>query len=292
MQLFGAFHYEFMQRAVVAGCFIAVLCSTLGVFLVLRRLSLIGDGLAHVTFGSVAVGLLLRTEPTYTAIPLVMLSSLGILRLVEKARVYGDAAIGIVSSLGVAGGITLVSLSGGFNVDLFSFLFGSILSVSGAEVITSVVLSVAVILMVFLFYDELVSITFDEECARVSGIKTQRINTILVLLTALTVVLAMKVVGVMLVSAMLILPASAALQVAKSFRMGMVVAAMISVFSVVFGIWISFLADLPAGGTIVLTNFTIFMLILGYRAKVPSKAKLLEPSQGVESKLLDGRELP
>jgi zinc transport system permease protein len=292
MQLFDAFHYQFMQRAMLAGCCIAVLCSTLGVFLVLRRLSLIGDGLAHVTFGSVAVGLLLRTEPMYAAIPLVMLSSLGILRLVEKARVYGDAAIGIVSSLGIAGGITLVSLSGGFNVDLFSFLFGSILSVSGAEVITSVVLSAVVILMVILFYDELVSITFDEECARASGIRTRRINAILVLLTALTVVLAMKVVGIMLVSAMLILPASAALQVGRSFRMSMVIAAAISVFSVVFGIWISFMADLPAGGTIVLTNFVIFVLILGYRARTPSRARLLEPSPDAEPKLSNGGVLP
>jgi len=273
MHIFDAFHYQFIQRAFVAGCFIAVLCSTLGVFLVLRRLSLIGDGLAHVTFGSIAVGLMLRMEPMYTAIPLVMLSSLGILRLMEKARVYGDTAIGIISSLGIAAGIILVSLSGGFNVDLFSYLFGSILSVSNAEVITSVVLSIAVILTVFLFYHELVSITFDEECAKISGIKTRRLNAILILLTSLTVVLAMKVVGIMLVSAMLILPATAALQVAKSFKMSIVIAAAIAVFSVISGIWISFAADLPTGGTIIILNFIILMLILGYRAKKPLKAK-------------------
>jgi zinc transport system permease protein len=266
--MFELFHYYFIQKAIVAGCFIGVLCSTLGVFLVLKRLSLIGDGLAHVTFGSVAVGLLLRSQPMYAAVPLVMLSSLGILRLIERARLYGDTAIGIVSSLGIATGIILVSISGGYNVDLFSYLFGSILSISNTEVITSIVLSVIVMLMVLLFYNELASTTFDEEMAKVSGIKTRRINEILVVLTALTVVLAMKVVGIMLVSALLILPASAALQTAKSFKATIIVAGIIAVFSVISGIWISFAANLPSGGTIVIINFFIFMLMFGYSKNV------------------------
>jgi zinc transport system permease protein len=280
MHLFDVFHYQFIQRALLAGCFIGVLCSTLGVFLVLRRLSLIGDGLAHVTFGSIAVGLLLRLEPMYAAIPLVMLSSLGILKLVEKARVYGDTAIGIVSSLGVATGIILVSVSGGFNVDLFSYLFGSILSISKAEVVISVVLAIAVILMVLLFYNELVSIAFDEDCAKISGIKTGRLNAILILLTALTVVLAMKVVGIMLVSAMLILPASAALQVAKSFKMSLLMAAAIAVFSVVSGIWISFMADLPTGGVIILMDFILFLGALGWRARKTIQDHAFHAGQG------------
>lgn len=267
MHLFDVFQYQFIQRALLAGCFIGILCSTLGVFLVLRRLSLIGDGLAHVTFGSVAVGLLLRLEPMYAAVPLVLLSSLGILRLVEKARVYGDTAIGIVSSLGVATGIVLVSLSGGFNVDLFSYLFGSILSISRAEVITAVILSLLVILIVSLFYHDLVAIAFDEDCAKISGIRTRRLNTILILLTALTVVLAMKVVGIMLVSALLILPASAALQVAGGFRRSLLLAAAFAVFSVVSGIWISFLANVPTGGMIILVNFAIFLGALAWSAR-------------------------
>ena len=275
--MFELFQYYFIQKAIVAGCFIAVLCSTLGVFLVLKRLSLIGDGLAHVTFGSVAVGLLLHSQPMYTAVPLVMLSSLGILRLTERARLYGDTAIGIVSSLGIASGVILVSISGGYNVDLFSYLFGSILSISNAEVITSIVLSVIVMLMVLLFYNELASTTFDEEMAKVSGIKTRRINEILVILTALTVVLAMKVVGIMLVSALLILPASAALQTAKSFKTTIIIAGTIAVFSVISGIWISFVANLPSGGTIVIINFLIFMLMFGYKTINVLKTKPEEP---------------
>jgi zinc transport system permease protein len=266
--MFELFNYHFIQKAIVAGCFVAILCSTLGVFLVLKRFSLIGDGLAHVTFGSVAVGLLVQSQPMYTAIPLVMLSSLGILRLTERARVYGDMAIGIVSSLGIAAGIILVSISGGYNIDLFSYLFGSILSISNTEVITSIVLSVIVIIIVSLFYNDLVSISFDEECAKVSNIKVRRINEILVLLTALTVVLAMKVVGIMLVSALLILPGAAALQTAKSFKATMIIAGAIAVFSVVSGIWISFMVNLPTGGTIVMINILIFMLLFGCKTVI------------------------
>ena len=140
MDIVNLLSHGFIQRALVAGSFIAILCATLGTFLVLRRFSLIGDGLAHVTFGGVAVGLFLQLYPMYVAIPIVMLSSLGILKLVEKARMYGDAAIGIVSSLGIACGILLASAAGGFNIDLFSYLFGSILAISGTEVATSIVL--------------------------------------------------------------------------------------------------------------------------------------------------------
>lgn len=271
--MFEIFQYQFIIKALVAGSFIAILCSTLGIFLVLRRLSLIGDGLAHVTFGSIAIGLLLRLQPMYAAIPLVMISSLGILKLIEKARLFGDTAIGIVSSLGISIGIILVSVSGGFNVDLFSFLFGSILAISTAEVIISIVMSVIVIISVLLFYNDLVSITFDEECAKISGIKTKRINQILILLTALTVVLAMKVVGIMLVSALLILPSASALQIAKSFKASIIIAAIVAVFSVISGIWISCIANLPSGGTIVLINFIIFISIFSLKGKTAFKHK-------------------
>ncbi|KAF0220448.1 MAG: zinc transport system permease [Geobacteraceae bacterium] len=260
--------YGFIQRALLAGTLIAVLCAVLGVFLVLRRLSLIGDGLAHVTFGSVAIALYLRINPVYVtvaAIPLVLLSSLGILKLTDKARIYGDAAIGTVSSLGIACGILLASAAGGFNVDLFSYLFGSILSISSTELVISVGLFGVVMLVVALFYNDLFAITFDEELAKSSGIKTERINAVLVLLTALTVVLAMKVVGIMLISALLILPAVSALQISRGFRTTIAVAAGFAVFSVVSGIFGSFVLNLPTGGAIVIIN--IFLFILAFALK-------------------------
>lgn len=260
--------FGFIQRALLAGTLIAVLCSVLGVFLVLRRLSLIGDGLAHVTFGSVALALFLRLNPVYVtlaAIPLVMLSSVGILRLTDRARIYGDAAIGIVSSLGIACGIILASVSGGFNVDLFSYLFGNILAIGSADLWLAVALFAVVILGVFFFYHDLFAITFDEELAKSSGIRAERINTLLVLLTALTVVLAMKLVGIMLISALLILPPVAALQVARSFRGTIIAAACMGTVSVGSGIFASFLLNLPTGGTIVLVNFLMFILAFAWK---------------------------
>lgn len=265
MEIIDFLGYGFAQRALIAGSFIAVLCSTLGVFLVLRRLSLVGDGLAHVTFGAVSVGLILKSHPVYVAIPLVMLGSLGILRLMERARIHGDAAIGIVSSMGIACGIILASLAGGFNADLLGFLFGNILAVSIGEVAISIALSLAVLFTVSFFYYDLMSLTFDEDSAKASGIKTGKINTILMLLTGLTVVLSMRVVGVMLVSALLILPAVTAMQVSRGFRMTLLTAAGASLVSVTGGIVLSFVLDLPASAVIVLINFVLFISAFSIR---------------------------
>jgi len=260
MTLLDLLSYEFIQRAYVAGSFVSVLCAVLGLFLVLRKLSLIGDGLSHVSFGAIALGLFLGFYPFYVAIPLVIGGSYLILKLTEKARIYGDAAIGIVSSVSIAGGVILASLSKGFNVDLFSYLFGNILAISNREVFLSVGLSVVILLVIIFLYNDLFSTTFDEQFARVTGIKTERINVALIFLTAITVVLAVKVVGILLISAMLILPASTALQLAKGFKAAMITAAGIAVFSVLTGITVSFYADLPAGATVVMVNFLLFAL--------------------------------
>lgn len=268
MDIVNLLSHGFIQRALIAGSFIAILCATLGTFLVLRRFSLIGDGLAHVTFGGVAVGLFLHLYPMYVAIPIVMLSSLGILKLVEKARMYGDAAIGIVSSLGIACGILLASAAGGFNIDLFSYLFGSILAISGAEVATSIALSAVLITVIWLFYHELLSISFDEESAKATGVRTKGINTILVLLTSLTVVLAMRLVGIMLISSLLILPSVTALQITRGFKMTIVTASLVGVLSVILGVFVSFMADLPTGATIVILNFLFFLGTVIYRKLV------------------------
>ena len=276
MTLIDIFSYSFMQRALVSGILVGILCAVLGVFLVLRRLSLIGDGLAHVTFGSVALALALKAQPTYVtlaALPVVLLSSLGILKLTEKARIYGDAAIGIVSAAGIAGGIIIAGASGGFNVELFSYLFGNILAISSSETILAGVLFCVVIAVVTINYNRLFAITFDEELARSSGIKVERINALLALLTALTVVLAMKLVGILLVSALLIIPPVTALQVARSFRLTIILAALFAVFSVTAGILLSFSLNLPSGGIIVLLNIVLLMLSLGWRKSFVSQQR-------------------
>jgi zinc transport system permease protein len=277
MELIDFLSYGFIQRAMITGFFIAVLCSFLGFFLVLRRLSLIGDGLAHVAFGSVAVALFLRTVTLYVSIPVVMLSSLGILKLIEKARLHGDAAIGIVSSLGIATGILLASLAGGFNIDLFSYLFGNILAISYEEMILSILLSGVVLLFIIFFYHDLVSVTFDEESAKAAGVKTRRIDTLLFLLTAVTVVLAMKAVGIMLTSALLILPAVTSLQVSKGFRTSLLISSLVSVTSIVGGIFISFWLNLPTGATIVVVNFLIFLTVFACKKQNSSRIRWKKP---------------
>lgn len=260
MTILDIIQFAFVQKAFIAGSFMALLCSVLGLFLILQRLSLIGDGLSHVSFGAVALGLFFGFYPIYFAIPVVALASLLILKLAKKGRLYGDAAIGIVSSVGIAGGVILASLAGGFNVDLFSYLFGNILAISTAEMYISIALSLLVLLVVYFFYYDLFSITFNEEYAKTTGIKTEAINSLLVVLTAITAVLAVKVVGVMLVSALLILPAAASLQLGGGFKMTLFLSAIFSVFSVIAGILISILFNIPAGATIVLVNFVLFSM--------------------------------
>jgi zinc transport system permease protein len=274
MEMIDFLSYGFIQRALITGFFIALLCSFLGFFLVLRRLSLIGDGLAHVTFGSIAVALFLKTFALYISIPLVMISALGILRLIERAKLHGDAAIGIVSSLGIALGILLASLAGGFNIDLFSYLFGNILAISQEEMIFSILLSGVVFLLIVFFYHDLLSTTFDEESAKTVGIKTKRINTILFLLTAVTVVLTMKAVGILLTSALLILPAVTSLQVSKGFKASLLISSLIGILSVLGGIFISFWLNLPTGATIVMFNFLIFLLVFAYKKQNTKKGRL------------------
>ena len=266
MDLGEIFSYTFVQRALLAGILIAAVSSILGVFLVLRRLSLIGDGLAHITFGGVAMVLLIGLSPLYVtlaALPIVMLSSLAIFQLTRSKRIRGDAAIGIVSSIGIALGIILSSLSGGYNVDLLSYLFGNILTVTQTELALSLIIFLFVAAAVIFFYRDLFAVTFDEDLAKSMGIKTKRINIILFLLTAVTAVLAMKITGIMLVSAMLILPPVTALQLSLSFKMTIFAAVGFSVLSVINGIIVSFVLNLPAGGTIVMFNAVFLLIVFG-----------------------------
>ncbi|HOC59062.1 MAG TPA: metal ABC transporter permease [Smithellaceae bacterium] len=268
MGLMEIFYYGFVQRALLAGALIASVSALLGLFLILRRFSLIGDGLAHSTFGSVAVVLLIGVSPFYitlAALPLVMVSSLAIYKLTSSRTINADAAIGMISSLGIAIGIILASLSGGFNVDLFSYLFGNILTVNNTELLLSFFVFAGVLFVVVYFYDELFAITFDQELAQSMGVKTGRMNVILFLLTAIAAVLAMKVAGIMLVSALLILPALTALQLSLKFRTTMIAAVGFAVGAVFCGILFAFLLNLPAGATIVLFNISFFLLVFAVK---------------------------
>lgn len=255
-----ALQYGFMLRALTAGSLIAISCAILGVFLVLRSYSLIGEGLSHFAFGTIGLGLLLNVYPLTVTIPLVIVASFWILHLVDKTNIYADAAIGLVSAIGIAIGITLSSKGGGFNVDLFSYLFGDILAVNLLETFIAIGVSTVVIVLISLFYQELFAITFDEEYAQVCGLKTHALNHLLIILTAVTVVLGIKVVGTMLVSSLIIFPAVTALQLGHGFKQVIITAAVVGLISVLAGIVNAFIFDLPAGASIVLINFVLFLL--------------------------------
>lgn len=265
MDIIALFQYGFIRNALIAGSFTAIACAALGIFLVLRKMSLIGDGLSHVSFGAIALGLFLGVYPFSIAIPFVVLASILMLKITEKANVYGDAAIGIVSAVGIAIGVILASVANGFNVDLFSYLFGNILAISNQEVILSVFLSFAVLIVIYIFYWDLFSATFDEEYAMTTGINTRGINILLTVLTAITVVLCVKMVGVMLVSALLILPAVTALQISRKFSAAIFIAGIASWISILVGIIFSFIMNLPTGATIVMVNALWFALALLYK---------------------------
>lgn len=253
--------FSFMQRAIAAGVLIAIACSVLGVFLVLRRDAMLGHGLAHVTFGGVALGLLLGVSPLWTALAVAILAAILLIKLREAAQLHGDTAIGIVSSVGFALGIVFASISGRFSVELFSYLFGNILAIGPGEVWTSAVLGLAVVISVVLNYHDLVAITFDRELARTSGIPVQPLDLLIALLSAVTVVLAMKVVGLLLVAALIVIPAATALQIAGNFRMAIIWSCVVGVFSVLGGLVVSYYMDIPSSGAIVLLEAILFGLV-------------------------------
>jgi zinc transport system permease protein len=254
------FSYAFMQRAFLAGLGVSVACAVLGVFLVLRRDAMIGHGLAHVTFGGVALGLVLYLSPIWVALGVAVLSALGILKLKERAGLYGDTAIGIISSLGMALGIFLVSLAGSFNLDLFGYLFGNILAIDAEEVWVAFLLALAVLITVALFYQEFLFLTFDAESAKVSGVQVKRLDVLMAILTAVTVVVGMKVVGILLISALLVIPAAAALQAARSFKEALALSAMLGAISAVAGLMAAFFFNWPPSGTIVLVSGILFLV--------------------------------
>ncbi len=255
-----ALQYDFIVKALLVGTLIAVCCSFLGVFLVLKKFSLIGDGLAHVSFASVAVALLLSASPLLVSIPLVILASFLILKLNERADLHGDAAIGLVSSFAIAAGVLIASLAKGFNVDLMSYLFGSILVISDIDVIISIALSAVVIILVLLFYNNLFAITYDEEFARVMGLNTRFMNYLIAVLTSVTIAVGIRIVGTMLISSLIVFPTVTALQVSKGFKGTIVISAVVSAVCVILGVLVSYLFSLPTGAAIVLLNAVIFLV--------------------------------
>lgn len=253
-----SFQYTFVIQALIVGIFIAVSTSFLGVFLVLKKFSLIGDGLAHVTFASVGLAFLFQQEPLLFSLPIVALASLLILKISSSETIYGDTAIGMVSTSALAFGVVLISVAQGFNADLFSYLFGSILLVSSFEVILTIMLTLVIVLFLFYYYHDLIALTYDEEFATLNGVKSTYLNDLLAILTAIVIVLGIRILGTMLISALIIFPVASAMQVTSGFLKTIITTIIIAILAVVLGLLFSIGLNFPSGATIVLMNAIIF----------------------------------
>jgi zinc transport system permease protein len=256
------FQYSFMVRAIQAGLIVGLICPLIGIFLVLRRYSLMADTLAHVSLAGVAIGLITKINPIITALITSVVASIAIEKLRSSKRVYGESALALFLSGSLALAIVLISLARGFNVDLFSYLFGSITTVKESDIGIIFILGIVVISLVIAFYKELVYISFDEETARVSGIPTRLINMLLIVLTATTIAISMRIVGILLISALIVIPVITALQLKKGFLQTIVIAELISLSSVISGIFASYYFNLAAGGTIVLVSLALFAITI------------------------------
>ncbi len=257
--------YGFLQRALVAGIFIGQACAVLGVFLLLRRDAMIGHGLSHITFAGVSLAFLLHALPLPVAMVFSSLAALGILKLKESAGLHGDTAIAIVSSVGMALGLVLATLAGNFSVAILNTLFGEILAIEPVEVGLSIGAAALALILILGNYRPLVFATFDRESALVAGVRVRRLDALVTVLTAVTIVLGMKVVGILLVSALIVIPAAAGLQIAASFRSAVGIASFVSFLSVIGGLFTAVALDLPASGAIVLVSFVLFAAAFAWR---------------------------
>ncbi|MBR0208385.1 MAG: metal ABC transporter permease [Oscillospiraceae bacterium] len=258
MSILSMFSYHFIQRALVVGVLVSLCAALLGVSLVLKRYSMIGDGLSHVGFGALAVASAFHLAPLAVTVPVVVLSAVLLLRLRGSSRVKGDAAIAIISSSALAIGVIVVSVTSGMNTEVSSYLFGSILSLSRGDAVLSVILSLAVIALFVLLYPRLFAVTFDETFARATGAHADLYNTLLAVLTAVTVVLGMRMMGALLISSLIIFPALSAMKLCRSFRSVVLCAALISVVCFVFGMIASYVFETPSGASIVAVDLIAF----------------------------------
>jgi len=261
------FQYGFMIRALEAGAMVALIAPLIGMFLVLRRYSLIADALAHVSLAGIAIGLFFGLNPILTALVTAVIASLGMERLRLSKKVYGESALALFLFGSLALSVVILSLARGLNANLFNYLFGSILTVTLNDIYIIAVLAVVVVLVLAFFYRALVYISFDEEAAKVSGLPVDLINFILIILAALTVALAIPIVGVLLIAALIVIPVITALQFRRSFFKTIVYAQMISLFSVLAGIFTAFFLDLSTGGTIVLIMLAIFLVVFSAKQR-------------------------
>ena len=260
MNILQMFSYPFMQRALIAGVLVSLCAALLGVPLVLKRYSMIGDGLSHVSFGALAIAVALGVTPLYFSIPVVILAAFFLLRMASHPHWNSDAAIAAVSASALAIGILVISRTTGMTTDVDNYMFGSVLAMTKGDVALSMILSVTVLALYLLFYHQIFAVTFDESFSRATGLKVDACNTLLAILTALTIVLGMRMMGAMLISSLVIFPALSAMRVRKSFRGVVILAGILSVTCFCAGLTASYLLSTPVGATVVIADLLAFLV--------------------------------
>ena len=260
MMLLEMLSYPFLVRAFLVGVLVSLCAALLGTSLVLKRYSMIGDGLSHVGFGALAIASALGVAPLAVAVPVVVVAAVLLLRVSQSGRVRGDAAIALISSGALAVGVLVISLTSGVNTNVSNYMFGSILTISGSDAVLSVILCAAVLVVFTLFYPRIFAVTFDEIFARATGTKAEGYNMLLAILTAITVVLGMRMMGALLISSLIIFPALSAMRVFRSFRSVTVCSAVLSVVCFTLGMTLSYALETPSGASVVAVNIIAFAL--------------------------------
>ena len=265
------FTYPFILRAFVVGTLVSLCSALLGVNLVLKRYSMIGDGLSHVAFSAMAVATVMNWAPLWVAIPVVIAASYVLLRLGANDRLSGDSAIALLSTGALAVGIFIISMKSGINTDINNYMFGSVLAISRSDVTLSVVLSLAVLALYVLFYNKIFAVTFDEPFAKATGVRADFYNMLIAVLTAVTIVLGMRMIGALLISSLIIFPAMSSMRVFKCFRNVVICSAEISVVCFLAGLIISYECSTPTGASVVLINiavFAVFCAVAFFRGRI------------------------
>ena len=263
--VFEMLQYEFMQNAILAGITASIICGVVGVFVVLKRIVFISDGIAHTSFGGVGLGYLLGINPMITTLFFALASALGIGAVSKRARLHEDTIIGIMMALGMALGILFIGLSEGYAPDLFSYLFGNILAVSKTDIYLMLILAVIIIAAVTALYKEFVLMAFDEEYAKASGLPAAMLYYLFLLIVALTVVILIKIVGIILLIALLTLPAATSKQLTNNLKHMIILSIALGVIYVLAGIYLSSLFNLPSGATIIVVSAIVFFVQLALK---------------------------
>lgn len=264
--IFEMMSYPFLVRAVIGGVLVSLCASLLGVSLVLKRYSMIGDGLSHVSFGALSVALAVGWSPLKVSIPVVILAAFFLLRITENGKLKSDAAIAMISASALAFGIVVTSLTTGMTTDVSSYMFGSILAMSSEDVRMTAAVSVIVLGMFFFCYNKVFAVTFDESFAKATGVSVSLYNVLIAVLTAVTIVLGMRMMGAMLISSLIIFPALTSMRVFKSFRGVVWSSGILSVVCFCVGMAFSYGCSTPAGASVVLVNLAAFLMFSGAQA--------------------------